>query len=83
MLCTTHNDETPVGDFCLQARSTSLELIPFYTSWTHRFDPLLAFTVLVGILSTFKAYPSLGDTAFYHSLLALYPELVPRKWFTE
>lgn len=44
-----------------------------------RFDPILAFTVLAGIFSTFKAYPSVGDTALYHSLLALYPELVPRK----
>ncbi|KAK9899723.1 PIG-U-domain-containing protein [Cystobasidium minutum MCA 4210] len=42
-----------------------------------RFNPLLAFTVLAGIFSTFKAYPSVGDTAFYHSLLALHPELAP------
>ena len=43
------------------------------------FDPLAAFMVLTGILATFKSYPSLGDTALHHSLLALFPELVPRK----
>lgn len=35
----------------------------------------------MGILSIFKAYPSVGDTAFYHSLLTLYPELVPREYW--
>jgi hypothetical protein len=49
-------------------------------SISNRFDPILAFTVLVGILATFKSYPSLGDTALYHSTLALYPELVPREF---
>ena len=45
-----------------------------------RFDPLLAFTVLTGIQATFKSYPTLGDMALYHALLALFPELVPRKF---
>ena len=42
-----------------------------------RFDPLQAILVLAGIQATFKSYPSVGDTALYHSILSLMPELVP------
>lgn len=32
------------------------------------------------MLSIFKSYPSVGDTALYHSLLPLFPELVQREF---
>jgi phosphatidylinositol glycan class U len=46
-----------------------------------REHPLFAVVVMTGIIATFKSYPSVGDIAFFHSLLALYPEIVPRTHF--
>ena len=42
-------------------------------------DPLLALVLITGITATFKSYPSTADAAFFHTLLALYPELLPCK----
>jgi phosphatidylinositol glycan class U len=54
-------------------------ILYFGLSSIFRYDPLLAFTVLSGVQATFKSYPTVGDAALYHSLLALHPELVSRK----
>ena len=39
---------------------------------------MFAVLLLVGIISIFKSYPSLGDFALWHALLATYSELVSR-----
>lgn len=41
---------------------------------THRNEPLMASTILLGIIATFKSYPSAGDIALFHVLLFLFPE---------
>ncbi|KZT57739.1 PIG-U-domain-containing protein [Calocera cornea HHB12733] len=38
-------------------------------------DPLFAFFLLQGIISTFKSYPTLSDAGLYVSLLGLFPEI--------
>ncbi|KZO98915.1 PIG-U-domain-containing protein [Calocera viscosa TUFC12733] len=40
-------------------------------------DPLFAFFLLQGIISTFKSYPTLSDAGLYVSLIGLFPELYP------
>ncbi|KAH8150391.1 uncharacterized protein LAJ45_05602 [Morchella importuna] len=42
-----------------------------------RKQPLFVITTLLGIFSIFKSYPSIGDTALYLSLLALYRHIFP------
>ena len=44
----------------------------------HRDDPLFAATMLVGAIALLKSYPTLGDWALWHALLASYSELLPR-----
>ena len=39
-------------------------------------DPLLAVLVLMGVFSTWKSYPTLGDTAVWAGLLACFPEVI-------
>ncbi|KAK8864523.1 hypothetical protein IAR55_001773 [Kwoniella newhampshirensis] len=39
-------------------------------------DPLFAILVLVGIYSTWKSYPTLGDMALWAGLLGCFPEIV-------
>ncbi|WVW84068.1 hypothetical protein I302_106097 [Kwoniella bestiolae CBS 10118] len=39
-------------------------------------DPLLAILVLVGIMGTWKSYPTLGDMALWAGLLGCFPEIV-------
>ncbi|WWD17168.1 hypothetical protein CI109_101606 [Kwoniella shandongensis] len=39
-------------------------------------DPLFAILVLVGIFSTWKSYPALGDMALWAGLLGCFPEVV-------
>ncbi|EJU04266.1 PIG-U-domain-containing protein [Dacryopinax primogenitus] len=38
-------------------------------------DPLFAFFLLQGIISTFKSYPTLSDAGLYISLLGIFPEI--------
>lgn len=45
----------------------------------HSDHPLLAITVLSGIISTFKSYPTLGDTSLWLGLLACLPDIWPGK----
>ncbi|KAF3909382.1 hypothetical protein AA313_de0200996 [Arthrobotrys entomopaga] len=45
-------------------------------------QPLFALTTLVGIISIFKSYPAIGDTALYLSLLALYNHIFPLMRYT-
>ncbi|GAA94264.1 uncharacterized protein L969DRAFT_97413 [Mixia osmundae IAM 14324] len=42
-----------------------------------RRDPLYACATIIGIGSLFQSYPSVSDVALYHSLLPLYPEIMP------
>lgn len=44
-----------------------------------RKQPLFAIITLLGLFSIFKSYPSVGDTALYMSLLALYRHVIPRR----
>ncbi|TYJ54536.1 hypothetical protein B9479_004763 [Cryptococcus floricola] len=39
-------------------------------------DPLFALLLLVGIISTWKSYPSLGDMALWAGLLGCFPDIV-------
>ncbi|GAA5928434.1 hypothetical protein JCM3775_000610 [Rhodotorula graminis] len=43
----------------------------------YRNDPLFAATLLVGAVALLKSYPTLGDWALWHALLACYSELLP------
>jgi hypothetical protein len=40
-----------------------------------RSDPLFPVILMLGIVCIFKTYPSLGDFALWHALLATYSEL--------
>lgn len=42
-----------------------------------RYDPLYAAFLLVGVLSTFKAYPTLSDPGLFLSMIAVFPEIYP------
>ncbi|KAF8453521.1 GPI transamidase subunit PIG-U [Terfezia claveryi] len=42
-----------------------------------RKQPLFVCITMLGILSIFKSYPSIGDTALYLSLLPLYRHIIP------
>ncbi|KAM0786779.1 hypothetical protein ACM66B_002213 [Microbotryomycetes sp. NB124-2] len=44
-------------------------------TYAFRRDPLFALVLLVGVISIFKSYPSLGDFALWHGLLATYSEM--------
>ncbi|KAJ2408688.1 hypothetical protein H4218_002224 [Coemansia sp. IMI 209128] len=44
-------------------------------SWRFRDDPLFAGTMLVGIISALKSYPSWGDLSLFLGLLPLFEEL--------
>ena len=39
---------------------------------------MFAFVLLAGCISILKSYPSVGDAALFHSLLFLFPHLLPR-----
>ncbi|KAK6538734.1 hypothetical protein TWF694_010307 [Orbilia ellipsospora] len=45
-------------------------------------QPLFALTTLVGIISIFKSYPAIGDTALYLSLLAVHNHIFPLMRYT-
>jgi phosphatidylinositol glycan class U len=45
-------------------------------------DPLQATLVLVGGISTWKSYPTLGDMALWAGLLGCFPEIVSSKLFS-
>ncbi|KAG6820803.1 hypothetical protein H0H93_011097 [Arthromyces matolae] len=42
-----------------------------------RYDPLYAAFLLIGVLGTFKAYPTLSDPGLFLSMIALFPETYP------
>ncbi|KAG6866394.1 hypothetical protein C0991_004678 [Blastosporella zonata] len=42
-----------------------------------QYDPLYAAFLLIGILGTFKAYPSLSDLGLFISMIAVFPETYP------
>ncbi|KAJ2866731.1 hypothetical protein GGI22_001212 [Coemansia erecta] len=44
-------------------------------AWRFRADPLFAATMLVGIISALKSYPSWGDLALFLGLLPIFEEL--------
>lgn len=41
---------------------------------------MFAVLLVVGVISIFKSYPSLGDFALWHALLGTYSELSPRSY---
>lgn len=45
-----------------------------------RHDPLYATFLLLGVLGTFKPYPTLSDPGLFVSLIALFPEIYPRAY---
>lgn len=47
-----------------------------------RHDPLYAAFLLVGVLGTFKAYPTLSDPGLFVSMIALFPETYPCKFIS-
>ncbi|KAF7314486.1 hypothetical protein MKEN_00921600 [Mycena kentingensis (nom. inval.)] len=42
-----------------------------------QYDPLYAAFILVGVLGTFKAYPTMADPGLFISMFAIFPELFP------
>ncbi|KAF7298859.1 hypothetical protein MIND_00833700 [Mycena indigotica] len=42
-----------------------------------QYDPLYAAFVLLGVLGTFKAYPTMADIGLFASMFAVFPELFP------
>ncbi|KAG5342583.1 hypothetical protein C0989_012086 [Termitomyces sp. Mn162] len=42
-----------------------------------QYDPLYAAFLLIGILGTFKAYPTLSDPGLFLSMIAIFPETYP------
>ncbi|KAJ7069625.1 GPI transamidase subunit PIG-U [Mycena amicta] len=42
-----------------------------------QYDPLYAAFVLLGVLGTFKAYPTMADPGIFASMFAVFPELYP------
>ncbi|EAU91081.2 cell division cycle protein 91 [Coprinopsis cinerea okayama7 len=40
-------------------------------------DPLFALFLLLGVLGTFKAYPTLSDPGLFLSIMSIFPELFP------
>ncbi|KAF9491887.1 PIG-U-domain-containing protein [Pleurotus eryngii] len=42
-----------------------------------QYDPLYAGFLLLGVLGTFKAYPTLADPGLFLSMIALFPEVYP------
>lgn len=53
-----------------QMNATVLYLVPL--SLKLRKEPILLATILVGLMSIFRAYPCVGDVAFYLALLPLW-----------
>ena len=43
----------------------------------NRYDPLYATFILLGVLGTFKAYPTLSDPGLFLSMISLFPETYP------
>ncbi|KAJ7195435.1 GPI transamidase subunit PIG-U [Mycena pura] len=44
-----------------------------------QYDPLYAAFVLLGVLGTFKSYPSMADPGLFISMIAIFPEIFPCK----
>ncbi|KAG6810681.1 hypothetical protein H0H92_010769 [Tricholoma furcatifolium] len=42
-----------------------------------QYDPLYAAFLLIGVLGTFKAYPTLSDPGLFLSMIAVFPEIFP------
>ncbi|TFK25205.1 cell division cycle protein 91 [Coprinopsis marcescibilis] len=42
-----------------------------------QYDPLFALFLLLGLLGTFKAYPTLSDPGLFLSMLSVFPEIFP------
>lgn len=45
----------------------------------YRHDPLYATFILHGLISIFKAYPTLSDIGLFLTMMALFPETYPCK----
>lgn len=44
-----------------------------------QYDPLFATFLLLGVLGTFKAYPTLADPGIFFSMVSIFPEIYPCK----
>ena len=55
-----------------------LHLLIYVIPLTLRLPPLEVLTILIGIISIFKSYPSLSDLTLYLSLLSLQTQIFQR-----
>lgn len=62
-----------------QMNATVLYLVPL--SLKLRKEPVLLATILIGLMSIFRAYPCIGDVAFYLALLPLWKRSWKCKFF--
>jgi len=63
--------------FFLMVFSLHLAIYVFPISIKFQHDPLYATFLLLGILGTFKPYPTLSDPGLFLSLISLFPETYP------
>ena len=63
---------------CASSFSKFVPLVHACTYSCTRHDPLYASFLLLGILGTFKPYPTLSDPGLFLSFISLFPETYPR-----
>ncbi|KIM75991.1 hypothetical protein PILCRDRAFT_826843 [Piloderma croceum F 1598] len=63
--------------FFLVVFSVHLIIYVFPICIKFQHDPLFAAFILLGILATFKPYPTLSDPGLFISMIALFPEIYP------
>lgn len=67
-----------VAPLCIKLRCVTVPAKLALCLRIHRHDPLFASIIVLGIVATFKSYPSVGDVAVFHAMLSMYPEIYPR-----
>jgi len=63
--------------FFLMVFSVHLVIYVFPICIKFQHDPLYAAFILLGILATFKPYPTLSDPGLFISMISLFPEIYP------
>lgn len=61
-----------------QMNATILYMLPL--TMKVRKEPILLTTILIGLMSIFRAYPCLGDVSFYIALLPLWKRSLKCKY---
>lgn len=64
----------PFGGSDIQQLHCLIYVVPVTARLGH--DPLSGILVLVGVISAWKSYPTVGDMALWSGLLACFPELL-------